>query len=262
VRDRMGGKFRQIEQFVDLLDSALRESNLLQRRSVPNSPLISMCDMGAGKGYLTFAAYDYLVNTVNARAEVTGIEHRKPLVTLCNEVAQKCSFPRLRFIASNILDYPSSALDILVALHACDTATDDALYYGIRAGAQIIMTSPCCHKQIRAQVDQSASRYSLRDILRHGTFAGRVSEIVTDALRVLILERAGYYTRVSEFVSPDYTTKNVMLIAVKRQIKLSRKACVELDDRIRMLMQLFGVEQHRLQQLILGDERDLTGGRG
>ena len=246
VRERMGDKFRQIERFVDLLASAFRESGLAGAgRS------ITACDMGAGKGYLTFAAYDYLRRVEQVDLSMTGIELRDELVTLCNRVAAESGFDRLRFEPGTIEAFPLMALDILIALHACDTATDDALAAGIRAGASLILAAPCCHKQIRPQVDAAAEHGPLRDVLRHGVFAERHAEIVTDALRVLLLERAGYRVRVAEFVAAEHTAKNVILLATRRPQPASAAAVEETDRRIAELKQFYGIGQHRLENLLL-----------
>jgi len=252
VRERMSSKFRQIERFVDLLASAFRESSL----AGSGKPL-TMCDMGSGKGYLTFAAYDYFQRVEKAHIEVTGVEEREDLTSLCNRVAQECGFGGLRFVCSPIADYPLPPLDILVALHACNTATDDALFAGIRAGAQIILTAPCCHKEARPQVDRAqASAGPLGDILRHGLFAERHAEMATDALRALLLERSGYRVRVSEFVAAEHTAKNVMLIATKREGSLSAEAVSDFDRRIAQIKTFYGIQKQRLEQLLV-DGREL-----
>ena len=248
VRERMGDKFRQIERFVDLLASAYRESAL------PGSgrPL-TYCDMGSGKGYLTFAAYDYFRRVEQRAVSGTGVETRPDMVRLCNRVAAESGFDGLRFVQSPIADFPLPAdLDVLIALHACNTATDDALFAGIRAGAQILLAAPCCHKEARPQVDRAHSGGTLADILRHGIFAERHAEMATDALRALLLEREGYRVRVTEFVAAEHTAKNVMLIATRRPALLPPDAVAELDQRIAGLKRFYGIEHLCLEQLLLG----------
>jgi len=251
VRERMGDKFRQIERFVDLLASAFLESNLAARAATPGSSPILMCDMGSGKGYLTFAAYEYFRNIAKAEVVVNGVEAREDLVTLCNRVAGECEFSGLRFVRSTIGEYQLPALDILVALHACDTATDDALFAGVRNGAEIILAAPCCHKEIRPQVDRLHSDGPLRDVLRHGIFAERHAEMATDALRVLLLERAGYRVRVSEFVAAEHTAKNVMIIATRRKDGVADSLREEIDHRILELKNFYGIKHHRFEQLLV-----------
>ena len=248
VRERMGAKFRQIERFVDLLAAAFRESPLAN----PDAPRpLSMCDMGSGKGYLTFAAFDWLRREGNVEVETVGVELRGELVALCNRTARECGFDGLCFEEGTIDGFAFPSMDILVALHACDTATDDALAAGIRAGASIILAAPCCHKELRPQVDRAARSGPLHEILRHGLFAERHAEIATDALRVLLLERAGYRVSVSEFVAAEHTAKNVMLAATLRTDGADRRVA-DLDRRIAELKQLYGIEHLRLEELLLG----------
>ena len=253
VRERMGDKFRQIERFVDLLAAAVRESGLAAGSA--GRP-VTLCDMGSGKGYLTFAAADYLARVERIPAEVTGIELRRDLADLCNRVARECGFDGLHFVCSPIAGYPLARVDILVALHACNTATDDALFAGINAGARVILAAPCCHKEARPQVDKAresdAVSGPLGDVLRHGLFAERHAEMATDALRALILERTGYRVRVAEFVAAEHTAKNVMLIATLRSAPLSPQAVADLDRRIARLQSFYGIEHHRLAALLLG----------
>ena len=251
VRERMGDKFRQIERFVDLLASAFRESNLVQRAAAGNPAPITLHDMGSGKGYLTFAAYDYFRRIEKLEAVVTGVESRNELVTLCNKVALECEFAGLRFVETAISEYQLPPSDILVALHACDTATDDALFAGARAGAEIMLVAPCCHKEARPQIDRVDRGGQLRDVLRHGIFAERHAEMVTDALRALLMERAGYIVRMSEFVAAEHTAKNVMLIATKRH-QGEPDSRADNDRRIAALKAFYGIEHHRLEQLLLG----------
>ena len=243
VRERMGDKFRQIERFVDLLASAFRESSL------GSKPEITMCDMGSGKGYLTFAAHDYLCRIEKRQAQVTGVEAREDLVELCNRVTQESGCAGLHFVRSMIAEYRLPPLDIMVALHACDVATDDALFAGVRAGAEIILAAPCCHKEARPQVDRALAAGPLHDVLRHGIFAERHAEMATDALRALLLERAGYRVRVSEFVAAEHTAKNVMLIATRQR---GRAPEAGLDGRIAELKAFYGIGHHRLEELLLG----------
>jgi hypothetical protein len=233
-REGMAHKFRQIEKFAELLQSLLTESDLdFAASSI--TPL-QIADMGAGKGYLTFA----LAALLGPRALITGIERRADLVATCNRVAADCAFSgHLTFIEGDIPVPPptrahpapsteapptishssldirhfsasSRRLDALIALHACDTATDDALHAGHAAGARLLVVSPCCQKELRAQLQAPPV---LADALRHGIFQERQAEFVTDALRAQLLECAGYRTKVFEFVSTEHTAKNLMLVA-------------------------------------------------
>ncbi len=146
VRERMGDKFRQINKFVEIV------GGLFDASRIKDKERISIVDMGAGKGYLTFAVYDYFSRMRNLKVSVTGVEARPELVQQSNEIARAAGFDGLRFERGYIHDFTIGVVDILIALHACDTATDDALFKGITARAEIIITAPCCHKEVRPQI--------------------------------------------------------------------------------------------------------------
>ena len=202
VRADAQDKWRQINKYLEIIDSLLRECPL------PADAHIG--DMGSGKGYLTFALYDFLKNKMGMAPQITGIELRPKLVELCNKTAQAAGFQGLQFIAQDISTYHPERLDMLIALHACDTATDLALAAGIRNKAKIIVAAPCCHKQIRKEMH---TRNELAPVLRHGILEERQAEIVTDGIRALLLEAEGYKTSVFEFISTEHTAKNVMITA-------------------------------------------------
>lgn len=201
-REGMADKYRQIQKFAELLGHLAADAPL------PSDRPIRVVDMGSGKGYLTFAVSALF----GERAEVRGVESRPELVDLCNRVAREQRFSRLEFAAGAIADTPLLAADILIALHACDTATDDALARGIAAGAALLVVSPCCQKELRAQLSAPPV---LAGALRHGIFQERQAEFVTDALRAQLLDWAGYRTKVFEFVSTEHTARNLMIAAVK-----------------------------------------------
>jgi hypothetical protein len=199
----MADKFRQIENFADILGHLLGESPL------PADRRLSVFDMGCGKGYLTFAASELLGD----RAQVCGVEARPELVDFCSRTASEQGFSgRLSFREGTIAGTDVGAADILVALHACDTATDDALAKGVAAGAALLVVAPCCQKELRPQL---VPPQVLSAALKHGIFGERQAEFVTDALRAQLLEWAGYRTRVIEFISTEHTAKNTMITAVR-----------------------------------------------
>ncbi len=205
-REGMGDKLRQIQKFAELLGHLLDEA--FPARPSTERPL-KIADMGSGKGYLTFA----LAALLGPRARVTGIETRPALVDLCNRHAREHGLAdTLTFAAGTIADTPIDGVDVLIALHACDTATDDALARGIRACAPLLVVAPCCQKELRRQLKPAPV---LAPSLRHGIFQERHAEFATDALRALLLEYAGYRTKVFEFISTEHTAKNVMIAAVK-----------------------------------------------
>lgn len=198
-------KYRQINRYVEILAPLLK--------SIPAEKLGRIVDMGAGKGYLTFAVADYLAETLKSEALVTGVEFRRDLVTLCNRIAGETRLSRLDFVEGSIADFDSAGVSVLIALHACDTATDDAIAKGIAADAELIVVAPCCHKQIRRQIEAAHAATPLDYLMRHGIFVERQAEMVTDALRAQILEYFGYATKVFEFISDQHTPKNVLIVA-------------------------------------------------
>ncbi len=232
----MSDKFRQINRYVEIIDGSLPEQN-------PENTF-TVVDMGSGKGYLTFALYDHLQNNLLLNAQMTGVEMRPALVKFCCKVAEESGFGQLNFTESNIADFPLVKADMLIALHACDTATDDAIYKGIKANARYIVVAPCCHKQIRKEMHPENE---MKAVLKHGIFLERYAEMFTDGLRALILEMHGYQTKVIEFISTEHTPKNVMIIGRKNT---KRPDAEKITNQIRSLKQSFGIEFHYLEKLL------------
>jgi SAM-dependent methyltransferase len=232
-RAEMSAKYRQIQKFAELLAHLLTDAGLLGAEP-PATPL-QVTDMGCGKGYLTFAVAGLLAG----RAQVTGVELRPELVERCNAVAARCGMGHLKFLPGTIQAADLGKPDIVIALHACDTATDDALARGIAAEARVLLVSPCCQKELRPQLQAPAV---LGGALRHGIFQERQSEFVTDALRAELLEWAGYRTRVFEFISTEHTAKNLMIAAVRTRPPGDEAAAA----RIRALAAFYGIRQHAL----------------
>jgi Methyltransferase domain len=203
----MSRKWKQINKFAEVLDDAISRSPLRSQET------ISAVDFGAGKGYLTFALFDLLKNTLKKNAHVVGVELRESLVTIANEAAQRPDCRGLTFVSGDIASFAAQPVDVMVALHACDTATDHAIHYGITSGASIIVCSPCCHKELRPQI---RAPKSLAPVLRHGVHRNAEAEMVTDAMRALLLEKHGYETTIFEFISPEETSKNKLILAIRR----------------------------------------------
>lgn len=240
-REGMADKYRQIQKFAELLSHLIDEAFPRATPGEDRAPL-QVCDMGSGKGYLTFAVSALL----REHAQVRGIEARPELVALCNEVASACGFAsHLAFTAGNIANAAIEHLDVLLALHACDTATDDALARGIQAGARLLVVAPCCQKEIRPQLQAPPV---LADALRHGIFQERQAEFVTDALRAQLLEWAGYRAKVFEFISTEHTAKNVMIAATRIATPRSDADIAALADRTRDFAAFYGVRTQRLAQ--------------
>lgn len=237
----MSRKWKQINKFIEVFSHALTSSPL--KLDQP----IKVADFGSGKGYLTFAIHDYLRNTLQAEGQVTGVELREDMVTLCNNAAARLEHPGLKFECGDVRSVAPSALDVMIALHACDIATDYAIHMGIRSGASIIMCSPCCHKQIRLQIQ---SPTLLRPMLQYGLHMGQQAEMVTDSLRALLLEACGYETKVFEFISLEHTNKNKMILAVKRAEPLKS---TEILAKIQELKEFYGIQEQCLETLLQAD---------
>ena len=234
-------KLRQIQKFAEILEHLLHESGLSPDSAT--EPL-RIGDMGCGKGYLTFATAALLGKS----AEVIGIERRQGLVDTCNTLAMNQGLDHLKFLVGDISDTKTKAgkLDVLIALHACDTATDDALAAGIEAGASLLVVAPCCQKELRSQLTPSAE---LAPALRHGIFQERQAEFVTDALRALLLEAVGFSTKVFEFVSTEHTAKNIMIAATNPKDKPVRPSPAAVV-KARAFAQFYGIKTHALARAL------------
>lgn len=245
VLPTMSRKWKQINKFIEVFAAALARSPLSQ--SPRDQEPIHVVDFGSGKGYLTFAIHDWLRHTMQRDAHVTGVELRDELVQLCQRVIGKLKLEGMDYEQGDVRDYHPAALNVMIALHACDVATDYAIHLGIRAGADIIMCSPCCHKQIRPQL---LSPSPLRPILQHGIHLGQEAEMLTDGLRALLLEAAGYDTQVFEFISLEHTNKNKMILAVKRAKATSSE---EVVRQIQDIKAFYGIQEQCLEQLLRAD---------
>ena len=233
-------KYRQINHYIEILSSLIKD--------IPAGDIRKVTDMGSGKGYLTFALYDYLTNVLKIETEVTGVEFRPDLVALCNKIAAASQFSQLHFVTGSIEEYDSTGTDLLIALHACDTATDDAIAKGINAGAALIVVAPCCHKQIRREIEKNKAHNELDFLTKYGIFLERQAEMVTDGIRALILEYFGYKTKVFEFISDAHTPKNVMIVGIKNvQLKSHSN---EVLQKIEEAKAYFGIGHHHLEKIM------------
>lgn len=238
----MEAKFRQIHRFVELLGPLVESAGLAAKESGEAGEPLRLVDMGCGKGYLTFAAHEHLQTLVGRTVQTRGVEVRPELVQHSNQVARESGLAGLEFIAGTIAETSVPRVSVLMALHACNTATDEALAVGIEAGAELMLVSPCCHQEVRPQLKAPAV---LERVLVHGIFRERQAEFVTDALRALLLEARGYETRVFEFISPEHTAKNLMIAAIKRRTPAN-------GDEARLAAQalaaFYGITQQRLAE--------------
>lgn len=238
IRDKQQDKWKQINRFVETL------AGLFDKSPLKDTKELKIVDMGSGKGYLTFATYDYFKNIRNIDVQVTGVDTKSELVGLCNDIAKASEFNDLNFVHGWIGDYDLHEVNILIALHACNTATDDAIFKGIKANADLIVVAPCCHQEIRPQIKPPEM---LKNILRHGAMLEREAELITDGLRALLLEKSGYSTRIFEFISNEHTPKNNMIVGTKQSCIVNVE---KIDQQINSIKNFYGIEKQRLESLL------------
>jgi len=241
IRPSMSRKWKQINKFLEIFQQAFLSSGLVGAKTA------AVADFGSGKGYLTFAIHELLQQSLKVNAQVTGIDRREDLVRFCTDMAETLSLDGLHFRQGDIHSYTPETLDVMIALHACDTATDQAIYMGIRAGAEMILCAPCCHKQIRPQL---RSPEILEPLLKFGVHLGQEAEMLTDGLRALLLEVHGYHTKILEFISMEHTSKNKMILAVKHSNPVNRKGLLAQIDAIKAF---YGIQEHCLETLLRED---------
>ena len=238
-------KWRQIDKFLEVLDHALAElpAQTTERWQAPGA--IRVVDFGCGKGFLTFAVHEHLRRRFGGAPQVIGVELRPELVDHANDIARRCGASGLSFVAGDLRTFEPSAVDVMIALHACDTATDHAIDLGVRAGAAVLICSPCCHKELRPQMTRPRL---LSGLLRHGIHLGQEAEMVTDSLRALLLETCGYEAQVFEFVALEHTSKNKMILARRKAgaDTQAERARAEVAD----LKSFYGIREQCLETLL------------
>ncbi|MBR4391233.1 MAG: SAM-dependent methyltransferase [Bacteroidales bacterium] len=232
----MQHKFKQIYKYAEIVESLIKPMKF--------EGTVHIADMAAGKGYLTFALYELLTQKMNLDVDIKGVEIRPDLVLKINEIIRSSNLKGMEFVESSIEDFKPEKLDVLIALHACNTATDDAIASGIKAGAELIVCAPCCHKQIRQEMERSGK---VDAITRYGIFLERQAVMITDTIRALIMEYYGYKTQVMEFIEMEHTPKNVLLVG-KRVGKPNNRDSILL--KINELKKQYGIGQHYLETLL------------
>jgi SAM-dependent methyltransferase len=198
-------KFRQINRFLEYIEDVL--PFLSQDRE------LTILDFGCGKSYLTFALYYYLKILKGYRINVIGLDLKSEVIKHCSQLSDKYGYDKLRFLEGDIASYNgSNSVDMVVSLHACDTATDHALYKAVSWGAQVILSVPCCQHELNKQIDSEI----LKPIFKYGIVKERMAALITDALRAELLETKGYKVQLLEFIDMEHTPKNILIRAVKR----------------------------------------------
>ena len=195
-------KFRQINRFLEIADNCFDD--------LPKEGRLRIIDFGCGKSYLTFALYYYLKLLRGRDVEIIGLDLKDDVIRFCNGVAKKLGYDDLHFITGDIADYESDGADMVVTLHACDTATDFALINAVRWNSKVILSVPCCQHELFSQIHEPVND----PMLKHGIIKDKFTELLTDALRGLKLEAAGYDVKMMEFTSLEHTSKNIMIKAV------------------------------------------------
>ena len=240
VKPSMYPKYKQICHFIEIIEQLLRSA------PAPLGAPLCVIDIGSGKGYLTFALYHYLTKAAGIRCTVLGLDVNPDLVQFCNGLAARVGFTGLSFEAADAKHVAIANASVLIALHACDTATDDAIYHGIAANASLIVCAPCCQHQIAPQLN--APGEAIQGLMKFGLLKQRQADLVTDAARALLLEASGYKVRIIEFVSTEHSPKNLMIAGI-RSADVDRAAARRQYDRLKRFM---GFEAHALEQRLAG----------
>jgi SAM-dependent methyltransferase len=202
-------KYRQVEEFLRLLKPTLDNEVGAQSE-------ISIVDLGCGHAYLTFAVQEYL-NSSLQKVKVLGVDEREESKRHNDQIANSLGADA-QFLVSKIADTPAQVVDIAIALHACDTATDDSIAWAVKNSAKVIMLAPCCHHDLQAQIDLVPEPWSL--LTRHGVVSERLIDLMTDSLRAQILKLLGYRVDIVEFIGGEHTPRNIMIRAVKTGVKV------------------------------------------
>lgn len=227
VHKRHYAKFRQINRFLEIVDDIAGEKV---------SKDFKIIDFGCGKAYLTFALYYYFKNLKGIEPEIIGLDLKEDVIFFCNKVAEDLGYTSLHFLHGDIADYEDDRCDMVVTLHACDTATDYALINAVRWSAPMILSVPCCQHELFKQIKNE----DMAPFLKHGLLKDRFTELLTDSLRGLALEAMGYDVSMMEFTTLDHTMKNIMIRATKKRDRNDSKSKRALDD-YRALRDLYNV---------------------
>lgn len=196
-------KFRQINRFLEILQDVLPY--------LPKDKTLRIIDFGCGKAYLTFALYHYLKIMLGREVEIIGLDLKEDVITFCGKVAADLDYQSLTFLRGDIADFTSDHADLVVTLHACDTATDYALINAVKWNTKVILSVPCCQHELFSQITNDLHQ----PMYKHGILKDRFTELLTDGLRGLKLEARGYDVAMIEFTSLEHTSKNIMIKAVK-----------------------------------------------
>lgn len=212
-------KFKQINKFLEIVNDIFENFDGKEK--------LKIVDFGCGKSYLTFALYYYLTQIKNVEANIVGLDLKEDVINYCNQVKDNLKYNGLKFICSDIKDYKFEGdLDLVVTLHACDTATDIALVNAIKWNTKVILSVPCCQHELFDKINN----IELMPMLKHGIIKERLNSLVTDSLRGLYLEKYGYQVNMLEFIDMEHTPKNIMIRAIKKSNKVDHKKFLEINE--------------------------------
>jgi len=238
IHNQKYDKFKQINRFLEFVDDILPEIlKPISSKTEGQTRALEITDFGCGKSYLTFALYHYLVVIKGLKANIKGLDLKKDVINHCNNLATKCGYESLHFTTGDIAEYRDSkkdseeVLDLVITLHACDTATDFALAYAVEHKAKAILSVPCCQHEINSQLKKQVPESSLNALLKHGIVKERFSALVTDVLRVEALESMGYKTQLLEFIDMENTPKNLLIRGVLKDFSTSFPQSLSEDGK-------------------------------
>ena len=233
-------KFRQINRFLEFVEDVLPA---LEEREV-----IRILDFGCGKSYLTFAIYHYLHELKKKDVQIIGLDLKEDVIAHCNKLKDKYGYTNLQFLTGDIKDYTGQdEVDMVVTLHACDVATDYALYKALKWNAKVILSVPCCHHEVNRQIGGE----ELAPMLKYGIVKDRMAALATDSLRALLLEKEGYDTQLLEFIDMTHTPKNILIRAVKRTKMISvakQKELVKQEEDFTRFLGIHTTLQNLLEE--------------
>ena len=218
-------KFRQINRFLEFVEDILP--------ALPKQRELTILDFGCGKSYLTFALYHYLYTVKGYEVRIVGLDLKKDVIAHCNRLAKEYGYEKLEFLCGDIAGYTGmDAVDMVVTLHACDTATDYALYKAIRWGASVVLSVPCCQHEWNRQMECEP----LQPFLRYGIVKERMSALMTDAFRANVMEACGYKTQLLEFIDMEHTPKNILLRAVRKDKIEQEEIPARVEDGLKEVL--------------------------
>lgn len=233
VFPRAYSKYRQINRYLEIVDDVFEY--------LPQDHTLRIIDFGCGKAYLTFALYHYLKIIKDRDVEIIGLDLKEDVIRFCSDVARRLGYNELKFLMGDIADYSNDRADMVVTLHACDTATDYALINAVKWGTEVILSVPCCQHELFSQIKNDLHQ----PILKYGILKDRLTEYLTDGLRGLKLESCGYDVTMIEFTGLEHTARNIMIKAVKADHNAADKRTAQANARAAAAKARRAQEQYR-----------------